>query len=230
MAAMIDLFGSYIFGAVLLLLVVGLSVRFSTSRTTQNLDLIAQQNLSAIRAELEQDMRQAGYGISAQNRLLYADTSEVVFAYMPSTGTQPTVVRYWLDPSFTNAASANPRDRVLRRFQRSATFVGGAINWATETATIRALTTSGDGALGLVRFRLDYFRGDNVQTTTPVSATDRTSVRSARVQIVDESDFGLPDDRGTWVEGGKKMRYGSAVWSQVIFPVNLTLPDPGGLP
>ena len=114
MSSWIDIIGSFIIGAVIILLLANLNL-FITSSSADNLAVnIAQLNLKTTAEIIEDDFYKIGYKVSG-NVITEADSDRIKFYADINDDDSIDTVYYYLGPVSDMASSQNPNDRILYR-------------------------------------------------------------------------------------------------------------------
>lgn len=127
MSVMLDLVGSFVIGSLLMLMILSVNSNFVQMSSEDQLELIVQENLAELVAEIDFDFRKIGFGV--QNpalAIVNADTSSITFWSDLDNDGNVELVRYRLGPVSEVSGTANPRDRILHRSVNSDS-VGGSL-------------------------------------------------------------------------------------------------------
>jgi hypothetical protein len=119
MGSQLDYIGSLVINGIVILLVLTLNNNVSTASFQRTLDLTSQQNATTMMRILEHDLYKAGYRAGAFP-LIQAESSSVRFAADIDDDGIVDTVSYLLGVPSENSATANRRDRPLRRRINSA--------------------------------------------------------------------------------------------------------------
>ena len=163
MSTMIDLVGSFIIGGLLMIMILNVNANFNQLSTEDQLELIVQENLVELVAEIQFDFRKIGYGVSnSWLSIINADTSSITFWADLDNDGNLELVSYQLGPTSDVSGTVNPRDRILYRSVN-----GQQIG----------------GSLGVVDFQLTLYDISGAQTA------DLTTVKSMDYYLLLESPF-----------------------------------------
>ena len=163
MAAMLDLLGSFIFGSVLLMAVLGVSGDLTGSVHCASQDYIAQSHATVISEIVHEDLRKVGFGVPGP-AIMEADSSQ--FRFLSDLGADGSIdtVRYHMGTPDESLDTGNPMDRILYRTVNS------------EPATLLPF--------GVTRFHLLYFdeQGHSLGSPPPTA-----QIRYIRIDLTVES-------------------------------------------
>jgi hypothetical protein len=114
MSYWLDMIGSYIIAATVILIVVSLNFYVSSSSCENTFSIIAQQNLSTTADIINNDFYKIGYRVSS-NRITLADSTRIKFyADMDDNGTVDSLY-YYSGTSSSLSGTPNPNDYLLYR-------------------------------------------------------------------------------------------------------------------
>jgi hypothetical protein len=164
MAQMLNLIGSTTIGGVVLLMILLLNGNMVNTASVQTMNISTQENLTTLVGMIEYDFAKMGYRVSDSLKIRAADSSRIVFNADIDNNGGVDSISYAL-ASVLNAATQNPRDRILYR----------TLNNGTSTPI----------DLGVTRFRLWYY--DSLGNIT----TWRSKMRAVRLAIGLESIWSL---------------------------------------
>lgn len=173
MSTMLDLVGSFVIGGMLLIMILNVNTNFNQMSTEDRLELMVQENLAELIAEIEYDFRKIGYGV--QNPALAissADTSSITFwADLDNDGSLDQVT-YLLGLPGEVPGTANPRDRILHRTVNGQS-IGNSLGVVDFQLTLYDVSGSVTTDVSMTKY-LDYYL--LLESPFPV---DSTYARSA---------------------------------------------------
>jgi hypothetical protein len=192
MSIIIDLVGSTVLGAFVLLIGLRLNAGVAATGDAAKADLNVQESLVDIVQTIEYDYRKIGFGvIDPKMSILYADTIRLRFlADIDNNGAVDTV-EWWVGPPITTMP--NPKIRAF--FRR----VSGS----------QAVAAPG---LGVTEFNMVYRDVDGalVSTAYPVPASSLSRIWIIETTLKVESPYKVADQ----VMGTDKMVNAAAFWRQ----------------
>ncbi len=172
MSVIMDLIGSTVLVGTLILTILGINVNMNNEMMKSTAEFHTQTELIQLGRIIEFDLYKIGYDVSSSRKVITADSSRIKFkTNLWNTPGSVDSVEYILGPHV--ASSANPRDRVLTRYENT---TGVLINYS------------------ITRFRLTYYNGRDSMLATPVVGSLRDSIRSVRVYLTLESPEALGAD------------------------------------
>ncbi len=149
MAVWLDILGSMVFGSLLLLSVLRLTVDMSERGTLATLAVVSQRQAAQIAGLLDTDLRRAGLGVAMPwTAVEVAEADSLRFAGDLDDDGTPDTLTYYLGPATETAGTLNPRDRYLYRRLNS-------------EAPLRV-------GEGLTAFTLRYYDATGAELATPV--------------------------------------------------------------
>ena len=193
MSVNLDLIGSFIIAGTLLLAVLNLNASLVDSSYQNTLDLIAQQNLSALGKLIRYDFCKIGFGVST-TAILLADSTQITFQTDIDRDGDVDTLRYYISEPTAAASTLNPEDRLLYRVVNSEPAEGDA--W------------------GVTEFELRYLDASGSETGDP------GSIRAIEVALILQ---GVYPYGKIIVEGVEKNRYSQVTWETTFWPRNLAL-------
>ncbi len=167
MSYLLDVLGSYIVGALVILMIVGLNTNISKGSNEIVFSNIAQSNLSSIADVINHDFNKIGYRISS-DAIAVADSNHLKFyADLDDNGNEDTLYYYG---GLTSELSATPNsnDFLLYRILNNA---------------------SPKSSMAVTKFQLTYYDslGNQLSNSSLTVQTGRNSIRSIQVYIKQES-------------------------------------------
>lgn len=114
MASWLDIIGSFIIGAVIILLLANLNLFISSSAADNLAVNIAQLNLKTTGEILENDFYKLGYRVPS-DAIAEADSDKIKFFGDINNDSNIDTVYYYLGPTSEMASSQNPNDKILYR-------------------------------------------------------------------------------------------------------------------
>jgi hypothetical protein len=192
MSVMLDLIGSVVIAAFVILMGLRLNETISGSADSSMASLNVQESMAEIVRNLESDFRKVGYNVPDPTKsIVLADTAHIKFcADMDRNGVIDTV-EWFAGPPLTTLP--NPNVRVLYRNMTDSTGV-----W------------SGGGAagLGVTQFRLKYFK-QNGDSVLPLHSADYSKIWVIEIALRVESPYKVQDAVNT-----DNSQYAAAFWKQ----------------
>ncbi|MFH1008459.1 MAG: hypothetical protein V1800_13315 [Candidatus Latescibacterota bacterium] len=193
MGTNMDLIGSFIIGGTLILTILTLNATLADSSYQNTLDLIVQQNMTALGRIIQDDFSKMGFGVfDPATVLLLADSTHITFQTDLDQDGQADTLRYYISEPAAATSTLNPDDRLLYRVVNSEPVQGDS--W------------------GVTEFALRYLDIGGLETG------DLGSVRAVEVSLMLKGAD--PYGRIT-VEGVEKDRYSQAVWETTFWPRSL---------
>ncbi|MFA3784057.1 hypothetical protein ABRY23_13435 [Melioribacteraceae bacterium 4301-Me] len=133
-STLLDILGSTVIGAMLLLILLRLNDATVQNTYTNSSELIVQQDLTEIVKLIEYDFRKIGYCKNfnkipdPSKAIIYADTSSITFLtdvanppLYPNGDGNVDTLHYYLGPTSELSSTPNPNDRMLYRVLNSET-------------------------------------------------------------------------------------------------------------
>lgn len=120
MASWLDIIGSFIIGAVIILLLANINLFISSSAADNLATNIAQLNLKTTGEIIENDFYKLGYRVGS-DAIAEADSDRIKFYGDLNNDTKIDTVYYYLGPTSEMSSSKNPDDRILYRVINNAT-------------------------------------------------------------------------------------------------------------
>ncbi len=195
MSVNLDLIGSFIIAGTLLLAVLNLNATLVDSSYQNTLDLIAQQNLSALGKLIRHDFPKIGFGVAdPETAILLADSTQITFQTDIDRDGDVDTLRYYISEPAAATSTLNPKDRLLYRVVNSEPAEGDA--W------------------GVTEFELRYLDASGSETG------DLGSIRAIEVALTLQGAY--PYGKIV-VEGVEKDRYSQVAWETTFWPRSLAL-------
>jgi hypothetical protein len=114
MQSWLDIAGSFVIGAMILLILVNVNLFTSASAAENLFTNISQGNLVATASVIEHDLYKAGFRVSG-GKIAKADSTELKFyCDIDNNGTKDSIHYYLSDPSMMSSTT-NPNDKILYR-------------------------------------------------------------------------------------------------------------------
>jgi len=193
MSVMLDLIGSVVIAAFVILMGVNLNTTVAGAADASMAGLNVQESMAELTRNLESDFRKIGYNIpNPHGSIAIADTSHIKFyADMQHNGTLDSV-EWFIGPPLSTLP--NPNVRVLYR--------GG-----TDASTM-TWNQGGAAGLGVTRFYLRYFtaKGDSVR---PLDAADYSTIWIIEISLQVQSPYLVQD-----AVNPENSVYAAAYWKQ----------------
>ncbi len=145
MNIILDLMGSTIIGALIVLMLVNFNMFQSNSLISSDSELQLQQNAKTLAEILNHDLRKIGYRYD-NTAFVEADSERISFYSDVDRDAIVELVTYMLGDTTEVSGTTNPRDRVLYRIVDNDTIKGPS--------------------LGLTKAKFSYFNGSGLVTTT----------------------------------------------------------------
>ncbi len=115
MAVILDIMGSFIIGAMVLLAVVTLHMDMSGGSDQMSQELIVQENMVELALEVDYDFHKIGYRTGNDIPITSADSTSITFLADIDNDGDVDSVRYFLGSPDDLASTPNPNDRLLFR-------------------------------------------------------------------------------------------------------------------
>lgn len=114
MQSWLDIVGSFLIGAMILLILVNVNLFTSASAAENLFTNISQENLVTTASIIEHDLYKAGFRVSGE-KIVIADSSELKFyCDIDNNGAKDSIHYYLSDPS-QMSSTFNPNDKILFR-------------------------------------------------------------------------------------------------------------------
>ncbi len=167
----IELTGTFLIAGIFILSILGMNFQLLETSALNNMQTMAQENLTEVASIIEFDLRKAGYGVPAATAAILAisDTTIRFLADIDQNGI-PDTMNYRLSSRSDAASTENPNDRYLYRS------VNGSEN---------------DVGIGLTDLRFDFY------STTGNQTTDLDSIRTIRVGFTVQTLFAYSGQYGS---------------------------------
>jgi hypothetical protein len=169
-SVILDLLGSTIVGAILLLTLFRVNGNAVENAYTGTGELIAQEDLSTIVQILESDFRKIGYCAiwtklpDPTKTILQVDTSSITYLTDVDNDGNVDTMHYYLGPTSELASTPNPRDRYLYRVINSETPVG--VN------------------LGVTKFKMHFY--DDAGTELSIPIANPSAIHTMQIDLIVE--------------------------------------------
>ena len=137
MGYLLEITASTIVGGMLLLLILQMNASLLESATTLSFEKTVQSNITSLVEDIEYDFRQIGYKVTAEPKIIQADSARITFLTDIDNDDVIDTVSYYMGTVDQLQNTQNPRDKFLFRI----------VNSSPEFTT----------NLGVVDFRLWYF-------------------------------------------------------------------------
>ena len=189
MNSMMDMMIATVVMGLLILAAMNVDSNTRSSVITSRQDLSAQQIINVLSDIVEEDFRKIGHGLNKPlESIILADSSHIIFSYDrdPSSNYDSTRVEYYLVPALS---TPNPFDKKLIR-------------------NIKNGQDSGT-ALGITRFKLQYYNKNEVKLQSPVVSDSLSKIRRIELDLVVHSTESFRD------------RYATARYVTQFVPKNL---------
>jgi hypothetical protein len=192
MSIMLDILGSVVVGAMVIVLGLSLDTSIAGSATARNADVTVQENLVELVRNIEYDFRKIGYGLKDPSAaMLLADTNKLRFQTdINNDGTMDHVE--WR----VGAPVSHFENKNIRPLGR---YVNG----------VNTGTTAG---LGVTLFSLRYYDQDGTLVgggIYPINASDLKKIWIVEITLKIESPYRVQD-----VVMPTKSQYSAAIWRQ----------------
>lgn len=164
MASLLDILTATFIGAILILMIIGISFYIQNSSHEVINANIAQVNLKEIAEVLEYDLYKIGYRVPS-NKILEADSTRIRFQADLNNDGKIDTVYYLLGNPNELAETPNPRDRILYRIENNERLRGSN--------------------LGVVDFKLTYYDSSNtkINYNSLTSQNSRDKIRSIEFYV-----------------------------------------------
>jgi hypothetical protein len=168
MSSLLDIITATFIGAILILMIIGISFYIQNSAQEVNNANIAQMNVKEISEVLDYDLYKVGYRVSG-SKILLADSTRLTFLSDIDNNGKVDTVRYLLGNPADLSSTPNPNDRILYRILNNEPLRGSN--------------------LGVVDFKFTYYDSSNIKInySSLVSQTQRDRIKSIEYYIKVES-------------------------------------------
>ncbi len=174
MSDLIDLMGSFIIGAMVLLMLTTFNSTVSSSTYANLFDGVIQRQIVSSSTSIEDDFYKIGFKVAGA-KIAVADSDEIKFCSdIENDGTLDTI-RYFLGDIDELSGTPNPDDRYL----------------------YRDLNSSGPKSLYIVsRFNLSYndSLGQHINYSDLANAAGRARIKTVRLQMIQESQESIENN------------------------------------
>lgn len=194
-STLLDILGSTVIGALLLLILFRINDTAVKNAFSYNGELMVQVGLVETVTLIEHDFRKMGYCETWENMpdptnsIIYADTNRITFLTdLPvalnanGDGTLDTL-HYYTGPTSELTNTDNPNDRLLYR----------VINSATPSSS----------NVGVTMFHITYFDSFGKKINTPITGAATGSIHTLQIDLEIESIYGY------------EQQYSSVFWRQI---------------
>lgn len=190
MSSLLDIISSTIIGGLIILMVLNVLDTKHKFFYAFNDDLIVQQNLTGISANLEYDLKKMGFGIPEGEQVVtIADSLHLRFKGDHNHDWQPDIVEYYVGDISEANQTVNPRDRFLYRKINSLPASGFIVGMVTD-------------------FSFEYLNQDGVLIDTSVPG-NMSAIKMVRITMRVEN----PAVYSSEANPGRS-EYESAFWQQ----------------
>ncbi len=203
MAILLDIVGSVVIAAYVLLMGVRMNATMVNSRDSFNADVTVQENMVALVQTIEYDFRKMGYKVTDPTEvILVADSDHIRFAGDVNDDGVIDTVDWKLGPPLTS--SPNPNDRILYRTVCPSATMGGSAVVSIPGVTqfkLRFLNQDGIPALTLGQIWL-------VETTIRLESPWKVQDRTVLDQSYDDWGYSAAFWRQTRLASRNLKRHG----------------------
>ncbi len=167
MSSWIDVVGSFITGAIIILILANLNIYISSSTANNLYTNVVQQNLITTAEVLQYDFYKIGYHANS-NRIIKADSNSIKFYADINNSGKNDIIYYYLGSTAGLSGTKNPNDRVLYK----------SINNA-----------AGKPEGNVTNFKLTYYDslGNQLSYSKLQSASIRNNIRTINIYLKVES-------------------------------------------
>jgi hypothetical protein len=165
MSDLIQLLGSIVIAAYVILIILALNLRINESATQYYQDTFNQRSVIGAANILDYDFHKIGYKASSA-KIVQADSSSIKYASdYDNTGTMDTI-SYYLSSTSAMSSTKNPRDKLLYR----------KVNQTVNTASV------------VTRFYIQYYDSllNKLSYSSLTNPTNRANIRTIRVLVKGE--------------------------------------------
>lgn len=164
MASLLDILTATFIGAILILMIIGISFYIQNSSNEVMTASVAQMNLKEIAEVLDYDLYKIGYRVPS-NKILQADSTRIRFQTDINNDGKIDTVYYFLGSPNELTNTPNPRDKILYRIENNQPLRGSN--------------------LGVVDFKLTYYDSQNtkINYNTLGSQNSRDKIRSIEYNV-----------------------------------------------
>lgn len=164
MASLLDILTATFIGAILILMIIGISFYIQNSSNEVMTASVAQMNLKEIAEVLDYDLYKIGYRVPS-NKILEADSTRIRFQTDLNNDGKIDTVYYFLGSPNELTNTPNPRDKILYRIENNEPLRGSN--------------------LGIVDFKLTYYDSTNIKINynSLGSQNSRDKIRSIEYYI-----------------------------------------------
>lgn len=164
MASLLDILTATFIGAILILMIIGISFYIQNSSNEVMTASVAQMNLKEIAEVLDYDLYKIGYRVPS-NKILEADSTRIRFQTDINNDGKIDTVYYFLGSPNELTNTPNPRDKILYRIENNQPLRGSN--------------------LGVVDFKLTYYDSTNtkINYNSLGSQNSRDKIRSIEYYV-----------------------------------------------
>lgn len=164
MASLLDILTATFIGAILILMIIGISFYIQNSSNEVMTASVAQMNLKEIAEVLDYDLYKIGYRVPS-NKILEADSTRIRFQTDINNDGKIDTVFYFLGSPNELMNTPNPRDKILYRIENNQPLRGSN--------------------LGVVDFKLTYYDSTNtkINYNSLGSQNSRDKIRSIEYYV-----------------------------------------------
>lgn len=175
MGYLLEIAASTIVGGMLLLLVMRMNASILESATSLSFEKTVQSNITSLVEDIEYDVRQIGYKVSSDPKIIVADSNRISFLADINNDNTIDTVSYYMGSTTQLLNTQNPNDRFLYRI----------VNNSPEFTT----------NLGVIDFRIWYFNQSGLL------ATNLTDIKYIKYALEVESIFPINGEyKGAYTE------------------------------
>jgi hypothetical protein len=195
MAALIDMVGSIILGAALLIIILNANDNATENHYVYNGNTLVQEMLISTSQFVEGEFRNMGLGvIPGQKTILSADTNSIAFLTdLNRDGITIDTISYFLGDTTELASTQNNKDMYLHRI------VNHGANTKVGVVTV---------------FKLRYISRNGEVLPTPVPADRLTEVFVVEVTVEVQNPYAVSRRAGEDAPGQRSALYSSSIWQQ----------------
>jgi hypothetical protein len=195
MAALIDMVGSIILGAALLIIILNANDNATENHYVYNGNTLVQEMLISTSQFVEGEFRNMGLGvIPGQKTILSADTNSIAFLTdLNRDGITIDTISYFLGDTTELASTQNNKDMYLHRI------VNHGANTKVGVVTV---------------FKLRYISRNGEVLPTPVPEDRLTEVFVVEVTVEVQNPYAVSRRAGEDAPGQRSALYSSSIWQQ----------------
>lgn len=195
MAALIDMVGSIILGAALLVIILNANDNATENHYVYNGNTLVQEMLISTSQFVEGEFRNIGLGVTpGEKTILLADTNSIAFLTdLNRDGITIDTISYFLGDTTELASTQNDKDMYLHRI------VNHGANTKVGVVTV---------------FKLRYITRSGEVLPTPVPADRLTEVFVVEVTVEVQNPYAVSRRAGEDASGQRSALYSSSIWQQ----------------